>query len=276
MVGTGNGVAVVTGASSGLGAEFARQLAARGWPVLAVARRGDRLQALAEEARTAGHAQIHALTADITAPDAALRVAEAAKAVGTVAWLVNNAGCARVGAFAGSDLSAHLDQIELNCMALVRLTAALLPEMLEQRRGIVLNVGSISGFQPTPGFAMYGATKAFVLSFSEALREELRGTGVQVSMVCTPSMNTEILNAALPPGLRRGKMLFPVEPADCARVALAQAERGRTLIAVTARERVLMAMVKLLPRAVVRRVSRRAGLWYLGLPSIDRVPAWRR
>jgi short-subunit dehydrogenase len=273
----GEGVAVVTGASSGLGAEFARQLSRRGRPVLAIARRQDRLEALARETRGTDQGAIHPLPVDLTAPESAQRVADAARRLGPVDWLVHSAGVVRFGPFAGTDRRAHLDQVDVNCVAMVRLTDALLPAMVDRGRGVILNIGSLSGFQPTPGFAVYGASKAFVLSFSEALREELRGTGVQVSMLCTPPVrNTEMLARGVPQGVSHDvKMFLEIPPEKCVRAAIAGAERGRTLVFVHARDRIMPVMVKLSPRAVVRQVSRLIDLWYLGLPPLKRLPPWR-
>lgn len=163
--------AVVTGASSGIGAELALQLSLSlsGMRVLAVARRGE---LLAQRAQAAGGAAIEALALDLTAPRSAAQIARRAEALGGADWLVNDAGVNRFGAFREADAAATGQMIRLNCEALVGVTSTLLPKMLERRRGVILNVSSVAGFVPTPFMAVYGATKAFVLSYSEALRAE--------------------------------------------------------------------------------------------------------
>ncbi len=271
----GDGTALVTGASSGLGREFARQLSACGWPVLAVARRGDRLDTLAAEARAAGAAPIHPIVLDLTGPDAVSRLVERSREVGPVDWLVNNAGVARAGAFAHMPATAHVDQVRTNCEATLSVTAAFLPGMLARRRGIILNIGSLSGFQPTPGFAVYGATKGFLLSFSEALREELRGTGVQVSILCAPSVTTELLMHGVAAGVPRRRMVLEVSPERCVREALAGAERGGLLLFVNRSDRVLATVTRFAPRALVARIARRLSLWWVGLPALEQLPPWR-
>ena len=270
----GGGCALVTGASSGIGREFARQLAARGWPVVAVARRADRLEALAAEARAAGGV-IHPVALDVTEPDALPLLMDRVRSIGPVRWLVNNAGIARAGPFGRSAASAHLDQLRLNCEATLALTAAFLPAMLESRQGIVLNVGSLSGFQPTPGFAVYGATKAFLLSFTEALREELRGSGVRAMLLCTPSVSTELVEHSVPADVpRKTHMFMEISAERCVSAALAAADRGDGLLFVSWRDRCLAGITRLTPRSIVARVSRRLSLWWVGLPDLEHLPPW--
>jgi short-subunit dehydrogenase len=164
--------AVVTGASSGLGREFALELAQRGQPVLAAARREDRLRLLADEVRTGG-GRLEPLIADLSTREGVDALLTRASSL-DVGLLVNNAGLATYGAFASLSGERELELIQLNVEAVVALTHGLLPAMIERRRGGIINVASQMAFQPMPYFATYAASKAFVLSFSEALAEELR------------------------------------------------------------------------------------------------------
>ena len=167
-------VTLVTGASAGLGAEFARACAARGETLALVARRRDRLEALAAELG----GEVHVFAADLAAPDAAARLVAQVEAKGlTIDTLINNAGFGLVGRFADLPRDRQRGMIDLNVAALVELTPLVLPGMRARARGGILNVASTAAFQAGPGFGVYFATKAFVLSFTEALHQELKGTG---------------------------------------------------------------------------------------------------
>ena len=167
-------VALITGASAGLGVDFARQLAAKGKRLVLVARRKDRLDALAAELGNA-----RAVELDLSLPGAADRLMADLAAHGEhVELLVNNAGFGLTGRFAELDGKRQRQMIDLNCGALIELAHAVLPAMIERKSGAILNVASTAAFQPGPGMAVYFATKAFVLSFSEALHEEVRKHGV--------------------------------------------------------------------------------------------------
>jgi short-subunit dehydrogenase len=186
-----NGAALITGASSGIGAEFARQLAERGYNLILVARRGERLNALAKQLGPAGvRAEVE--TADLEQPEVVrtlpARVAERGL---DVDMLVNNAGFGAWGPFLEESLERQVGQIRVNVEALVTLTHMLLPAMLKRGQGAVVNVASSAGLQPLPYEAVYGATKAFVVNFSEALHVETRGTGVSVVAICPGPVPTE-------------------------------------------------------------------------------------
>ncbi|MBG0832478.1 SDR family oxidoreductase [Planomonospora sp. ID67723] len=185
------GTALVTGASSGIGMEFARQLAGRGHDVVLVARSADRLERLAGELRDAHGVRAEVVVQDLSAPDAASAVAEELAARGlSVDLLVNNAGFGTVGRFEEIPGEREHDQLMVNVVSLVGLTHALVPGMLARGRGAVVNVGSVAGFQPSPFFATYGASKSFVLNFSLALWSELRGRGVKVLAVMPGPVET--------------------------------------------------------------------------------------
>lgn len=180
-------VALITGASAGLGTDFARQLSAKGHRLVLAARRKDRMDSLAAEL---GHAR--AVEMDLSEPGAARRLVANIAAHGEhVDLLVNNAGFGLTGRFAELDGKRQRQMIDLNCGTLVELTHAVLPGMIRQRSGAILNVASTAAFQPGPGMAVYFATKAFVLSFSEALHEEVKDQGVKVSALCPGPTATE-------------------------------------------------------------------------------------
>ncbi|MEV6261159.1 SDR family oxidoreductase [Streptomyces sp. NPDC051784] len=218
--------ALVTGASSGLGAEFAAQLAARGHDLVLVARSEARLTALAERLITEHGVHAHVLVQDLTEPDAARRVTDRLAALGlSVDLLVNNAGFGTCGRFEDIAADRDHDQLLVNVVALVDLTHALLPGMLERGAGAVVNVASTAGFQPSPYFAVYSASKSFVLNFGLALRQEYRGRGIRVLTLCPGPVDTPFFDAI---GTRdaavNGSMTTP-EPV--VRAALRSLDRDR-------------------------------------------------
>jgi short-subunit dehydrogenase len=185
------GAALVTGASSGIGEEFARRLAGRGYNVVLVARRTDRLRALASRLGPMG-VRAEVLGADLRYPDAVQALPDRIRALDLeVDVLVNCAGFGTFGAFVGSSLESQVGQVRVNVEAPMTLTHLLLPAMLERRTGAIVNVASVAGLQPLPHEAVYGATKAFLLSFTEALHVETRGTGVSVTAVSPGPVPTE-------------------------------------------------------------------------------------
>jgi short-subunit dehydrogenase len=186
-----DGAALITGASSGIGEEFARQLAGRGYNLILVARRAQRLMALAAQlGPRAVRAEVE--VADLQNPEVVqalpARVAERGLEVDV---LVNNAGYGHYGAFAKSSLESEIGQIRVNVEALVTLTHQFLPGMLDRQRGAIINIASAAGMQPLPYESVYAASKAFVLNFSEALHAETRGTGVAVVAVNPGPVPTE-------------------------------------------------------------------------------------
>jgi short-subunit dehydrogenase len=185
--------ALVTGASSGLGAEFARQLASRGANLILVARSADRLRTLAAEIERTHPVQVEVIPTDLADRDAVQQLAD--RIGDRVHLLVNNAGYGSYGRFATLDPGHEYDQVLVNNAALVALTRAVLPAMLGRGSGAVINLASTIAFQPGAYQAVYGATKAFVLSFSEAVRVETRGTGVRVLALCPGPVDTGFLAA---------------------------------------------------------------------------------
>jgi short-subunit dehydrogenase len=247
------GWAIVTGASSGLGREFAQVLARRGYPVLAVARRADRLEALAEDVGRSG-GRLEPLVADLSTANGVEAVAAAA-ADREVALLVNNAGLATYGPFSSMSPERQRDLVRLNVEAVVTLTSRMLPAMLKRGQGGVINVASQMAFQPMPYFAAYAASKSFVLNFSEALAEELRGTAVRVTAVAPGFVRTEFAAVA---GSEAPERRFPhLSPDHVVSSALRAHERGRVVKVVGSVYAVLTLAGRFAPRALLRRMMER-------------------
>ena len=191
-------LALVTGASSGIGAALARRIARDGRDVVLVARRADRLEALAGDIEAGGAVKAHVIASDLVREGAVRALSdEVARRKLRVDWLVNNAGFGTVGRFDQLPVERELEEIRLNIEALVELTGRFLPGMTARGRGVVMNIASVGGFSPGPFMATYAATKAFVLSFTEALAAEMRGTGVQVLCVCPGFTRTEFQERAV-------------------------------------------------------------------------------
>ncbi|MFH8253517.1 SDR family NAD(P)-dependent oxidoreductase [Streptomyces roseolus] len=220
------GTALITGASSGLGAEFAEQLAARGHDVVLVARSADRLAALADRLAARHGVRAHVLVQDLAAPDAARRVAgELAARDLAVDLLVNNAGFGTCGRFEKISAARDHDQLMVNVVALVDLTHELLPGMLERGRGSIVNVASNAGFQPSPYFAVYAASKSFVLNFGLALRQEYRRRGIRVLTLCPGPVETAFFEAI---GTRKAAVTGSMTtPRPVVRAALRALDRDR-------------------------------------------------
>jgi short-subunit dehydrogenase len=247
--------ALVTGASSGLGEEFARLFAADGIDLVLVARRRDRLDALARELREARKVTVHVIAADLAVPDEVERVVREVQALPVeIEFLVNNAGLGNVGTFATSPLERQLVMVDVNVRALVRLTHAFLPAMIAHRRGRVLNLGSTAGLQPGPFGAVYYATKAFVNSFSEALSHELKGTGVTATVSLPGATATEFASVAGSGGTRlfRSGVMSSREVAAEAYRAM---HRGTPFVVHGWKNRVLAFSVRLGPRSMVRAIA---------------------
>lgn len=242
-------VTLITGASAGLGAEFARQCAARGEKLLLVARRKDRLDALADE--LGGGTVV--MAADLAAPGAPEALIEKVEGQGmTVGTLINNAGFGLVGRFAQLPLDRQAGMIELNVAALTRLCHLVLPRMLAARSGAILNVASTAAFQPGPGFATYFATKAFVLSLSEALHQELKGRGIRVSALCPGPTRTEFGQVAGMTGT--GFERFSADVASVVRAGLRGLDRNQALVVPGLANKLTAQSGRLIPRAAMRRI----------------------
>lgn len=176
--------ALITGASSGIGAEFARQLAAQGVHLALVARNEERLAALSAELRSAYPVAVETLLADLSKESGVAAVTAFIQALPGLDFLVNNAGFGTTGFFAESDIQSQMDMIAVHVNATLRLCRAALPAMIERGRGGIINVASVSAFGPTPHSPTYSASKAALVNFSRGLQSELRGTGVSIQALC--------------------------------------------------------------------------------------------
>ena len=245
------GWAVVTGASSGFGLEFARVLARRGQPVLAVARRRDRLEALASQASADG-GRIEPLAADLMTQQGLTSVVRRIEELGDIELLINNAGIANAGDFLGASLDREVAAVRVNIDAVLGLTHNVLHLMVRRKRGAIVNLASVVAFQPFPHFAVYAATKAFVLSFTEALAEEVRGTGVQVLALCPGSVATELDVFAHNEGLL-GK-LPSLTAEQVVKAGLRALDKERVVKVVGSFNKFLPFMGRLMPRWAIRRL----------------------
>lgn len=244
--------ALVTGASSGIGEAMARQLGRAGVATVVVARRADRLAALAAE-----YPSIEVLVADLTTDDG---VGEVERLIEQreIDLVVNNAGFGTSGAFHTLDPDRLDREIALNVRALTRLSHAALRTMVPRGRGHLLNVSSVASFQPAPSLGVYAATKAYVTSLTESLHEEVRGTGVRVTALCPGLTRTEFISVSNPSGRSATYPDFMWLDADAvAAAALDDIQRGRALSIPGAIYRVLVAFSSVTPRAMARRLSRR-------------------
>src|SRR5213083_1856023 len=254
--------ALITGASAGIGREFARQLAGRARSMILVARRDERLIELAdqlqrEHPKLLVHIQKVDL-ADLAQLQAFLELLDREKL--EVDLLINNAGLGDSGPFAESDPHRNKEMTVVNVTTLTLVTRHLLPRMIAQHRGAILNVSSSAGFLPIPGSAVYAATKAYVTSFSEALRAELRGTGVSVCAVCPGPVRTEFQEVASRPGRNvkpgPGPDFLQVPVAQVVRQALAALEADRPLVIPGFAMKLAMFLTRLMPMPVVRLILR--------------------
>jgi len=246
---------LITGASSGIGEVFARRLAARGRNVLLVARSEDKLITLCNELGRSNSIRAQYVALDLSLAESPARLFEEAEKRGlTIDLLVNNAGFGSFGDFAKADLARELNMIDLNIKALVELTYRFLQPMRERRQGAIINVASTAAFQGVPYMATYAATKAFVLSFSEALWEENRPHGVKVMALCPGVTETNFFEAARGEKPPARASQTPEEVVDTALRGLA---RGKSHIISGWINRVMTESERLFPRSVVTRMAGR-------------------
>lgn len=244
--------ALITGASSGIGEAFARRLARDGYDLTLVARGVAALEALAKELRESRGVAVEVLAADLTAPDELHAVEVRVAAEPVVDLLVNNAGFGTAGPFAASEIDREEQEIRLNVLALVRLSRAALGVMLARGSGALINVSSLAALQPYPFGATYAATKAFVNSFTEALYEELRGSGVRVQVLCPGFTRTRFQETA---GIDADSVprFAWMESEAVVDASLAGLERGELVCVPGAGYRALALATGIIPRGVARR-----------------------
>lgn len=248
-------LALVTGASSGIGAEFGRQLAAQGYDLVLVARRKDRLETLAKELRDASAIEVEVIEADLSTPAGVAAVSERI-ARGDIAMLVNNAGFGLNGHFGEMPLARELEEIDLNVRALTELSYAAIQQMKPKKSGTIINVGSTGSYQPVPYMSTYAATKAYVLYFSEGLHEEAKRYGVTVTCLCPGGTRTEFQDVAgvTEKSMPRGAFM---DAGPVVKAALDGAKAGRGIVVPGMMNKATVNLGRILPRSAVRRVAGR-------------------
>lgn len=247
------GWAIVTGASAGLGHVFVKELVAAGYPVLAVARRKERLDQLAAEVAKRG-GRVESVAADLGSPEGVKAVVARAQGLGDVELLVNNAGISSWGHFLEIPLDKHLAMLRLNVEALVSLTCQLLPQLVKRSRGGIINVASVVGFQPMPYWTTYAATKAFVLSFTEGVAHEVRGSGVRVLALCPGMMKTELYEVS--DSRELAERLPALTPERVVRAALRAYNSPARVVKVVGLFNFLLTFVdRLTPRFLLRAIT---------------------
>jgi short-subunit dehydrogenase len=243
---------LITGASGGIGEVFARKLAARGENVLLVARSEEKLATICNELARAHDVNAQYVALDLSRDDAAARLFDETTARGLrVEMLINNAGFGSMGEFASLDLARELNMIDLNIRSLVELTARFLAPMRERKRGAIINVASTAAFQPVPFMATYAATKAFVLSFSEALWEENRPHGIKVMALCPGVTDTNFFDAAK---IGRPPMRVAQTPEAVVETALNGLKRNKSHIISGWPNFFLTESERFVPRSLIARV----------------------
>ena len=250
-------LAVVTGASAGIGRELADILAREGHDLVLVARREGELKALADELQQRHGAASTVAAVDLSQPDAADQVLAAVGVDTAVDVLVNNAGFGGHGAFAERPRADELRMLAVNVTALTDLTRVLLPGMVTRGRGRILNVGSTAAFQPGPFMAVYYATKAYVLSFSQAIAEETRGTGVTVTCLCPGVTTTEFQQVAGVENVPLTQGPLSMTARAVAEAAYAGMMRGRLIVIPGVHNKLGAQATRLAPRQVMLKVVRR-------------------
>ncbi|GIX05312.1 MAG: short-chain dehydrogenase [Planctomycetaceae bacterium] len=261
--------ALVTGASAGLGAEFARQLAARGMHLVLVARRGELLAQLAEELHVRHATRCEVIATDLSQPQSVQQVVAEVERRGIhIDLLVNNAGFGVVGDVDHADIDRLLQMIRLNISAAVELTYRILPGMLARGCGAIINVSSLSAFQPVAFMGVYAASKAFLLHFSEALAEELRPRGITILAVCPGVTRTDFFDIAGAPGWLQKHRAH--SPERVVRTALKALEKRRQVIVIGWRNYLLTLLVRLASR---RRVVKESTRFFKPRPHPPHPPA---
>ena len=249
-------VALITGASEGIGQELAKCFARRKHPLVLVARGEEKLKRLAAEISSVHGVRVSCIARDLSDPDGAPELHGKVEELGLeIGFLVNNAGAGTYGLFAETDLGRELRMMQLNMASVTALTKLFLPGMLKRRRGGILNVASTAAFQPGPLMAVYYASKAYVLSFSEALANELKGTGVSVSVLCPGPTRSGFQGSA---GMESSKLFRRgvMDASDVAEIAYRGLMKGKTTIIPGFRNKILAFSVRLGPRALLPAIVR--------------------
>jgi uncharacterized protein len=252
------GRALVTGASSGIGDAIARELASRGWDLVLTARSEARLERLADELRARHGVGVEVNSEDLTDPEAPARLERRTEGAGlAIDFLVNNAGFGRIGPFVAQEGEDANAMIRVNVTAVTELVGRFAPHMVARGGGRILNVASTAAFQPGPLMAVYYATKAYVVSFSEAVRNELASSGVTVTTLCPGVTGSEFHERA---GMHGDSVLERLRPASTeavARFGVEAALRGKGVVIPGRLNRILATAVRFVPRSIVPAIVRR-------------------
>lgn len=257
--GTQRQTALVTGGSGGIGLELAKNLARAGFDLVLVARKRDTLEAAAGQLEGKFAVKAHVFAADLRLPDAPQAIFDFLRNENIdIDVLVNNAGFGLGGEFADTAIQRELDMIQVNIAALTHLTKLFIPAMIKRRAGRVLNVASTAAFQPGPLMAVYYATKAYVLSFSEALSEELRNTGVSVTALCPGPTQTDFAEAAQMTNSRLFNAFGVADAADVAKYGYDAMMQGKRLAIPGIRNKIIAQANRLAPRALSAKLARLA------------------
>jgi short-subunit dehydrogenase len=250
--------ALITGGSTGIGFELARQFAAHGDDLVLVARNADQLEAAAGKIEGKYGVSVRSIALDLVDADAPQRLFDALTGDGVqVDYLVNNAGFGFGGEFADTDIDRELDMIQVNCSAVIHLTKLFLPAMLKRREGKILNVASTAAFQAGPGHSIYYASKAFVLSFSEAIAQELHKTGITVTALCPGPTESNFSERA---GTNKSRLFTQAKVATAEEVARYgyQAMMKGTRVAIPGVQNKLMIQAeRFVPRILVNKIAHR-------------------
>ena len=247
--------ALITGASGGLGLSFVNIFARDGYDIVLVARNGDRLEEIKKEIETKYNVNAMVVAVDLCAQTGAEQVFDATSKAGIkVDVLVNNAGFGDFGEFYKSDLNKQTRMVDLNCIALMQLCHLYLPDMIKNGKGNILNVDSIAAFQAGPLMSVYYATKAFVLSFSQALTRELKGTGVKVTALCPGPIRTNFDNAADLGESGLFKNLKVWDPNVVAEFGYKNMKKGKSLCICGFVNKIIVFANRLAPRCLVRNM----------------------
>ena len=252
-----NRVALITGASSGIGAAFAEALAVQGLDLILVARSEDKLRALGKQLHELHSRRVEVVTADLGVAGSAQKVHAASEALGMpVDLLINNAGFGTAGAFIKQDAERERQEVLLNAAAVVDMTHAFLPAMVERGHGGIINVASVASFQPLPYMAVYAATKAFVMSFSQAVRGEVRAKGVKVLALCPGPVDTPFFEATGNAKLRKTVPKATMMSADdVVKDALRALKAGRSVCVPGLANKMMAASSRIVPRDLLSAMT---------------------
>jgi short-subunit dehydrogenase len=251
--------ALITGGSGGIGLELAKQFAEHGHDLLLTARHRDTLEAVAGTLEGKYGVKVTVIADDLTDPDAPQRLFDAIRAENIdIHFLVNNAGFGLGGEFIDTDIKRELEMVQVNIIALMQLTKLILPGMIKRQSGRILNVASTAAFLPGPLMSVYYASKAFVLSFSQALDEELRNSGVSVTCLCPGSTATKFAETA---GVENSKLFAAIggtTPEEVARYGFDALMRGERVAVVGLKNKIMVQAERLAPRKLLATIARKA------------------